>query len=894
VTIAEFRKALGASPISSGASWLKADFHIHEPGSSDYEYKGADAASLLGAAISKNEYRFAVVLKHQEFPNREELRALQKSCPDTTLIPGAEINVFVEALFKKISKDYFFHCIVAVDPDSDGDFGYVLQKAKDEFSYKPGEYPAGFRSNILDLGRFFQKHGAIFIPAHLHQSKKPENSRSIDDLYDDDAFLGFVSDGAFDALEVRDIKTADFFTGVKTTDNGKLIPSEACVASSDAHHHSHIEERARATWIRAEKPSFDELKAALNFRHRVRLDNPKIEHARIVGVHVKGAFIPELWIPLNEGFNALIGSKGSGKTALVECIRFALNTHVPNERRDTVSRHIGHVLGSSGFVECLVSQSDGSELLITRRADSPDRITILDGRGDTRTVTSNDELAFPISILGWHEIEAVADQAEARISLLDRVGNAAEIRAHYEKIRALTEQARDVLPILQRQIKKLQNGLRGMWELQRKRATLQRLEQDELLSLQQQYEWFLGAEQKVSGLQTSINARSGQIPALIASNISLSLSPPPESDRSEVLNAALKEIEAALEASRKVEGTSITNLQSGLNDVSQAAQRAKTVFADSFSKFRDEIYTPRVNALPPEDREILTKQIQILEETKRLPLVEKQCSELLTVVKSHANQIKKYCDNIRGVREAIIEKRKKLVDELNDELPSVSLKFLPNANQNARDAFQKRYGEDGISMINYMTAFGKPNSYENLGEAFSRLSELELEQDKWLVDNALFDAKFVEMFDAIDEDDLEICLNVGRAGFVPIQNLSAGQRCVAVFPLLLRNTRGPLVIDQPEDNLDNRYIADIIGPDLLKQKQHQQFLVTSHNANLVVLTDADLIVHVDSDGAQASFPTAGFLACSSSNVRKSVLDVLDGGEEALTARQRKYGTRIEP
>ena len=74
---------------------------------------------------------------------------------------------------------------------------------------------------------------------------------------------------------------------------------------------------------------------------------------------------------------------------------------------------------------------------------------------------------------------------------------------------------------------------------------------------------------------------------------------------------------------------------------------------------------------------------------------------------------------------------------------------------------------------------------------------------------------------------------------------------------------------------------------------HQQFfLVTSHNANLVVLTDADLIVHVNSDGARASFPSSGFLSCSSSAVRKSVLDVLDGGDAALTARQKKYGANI--
>ncbi len=108
--------------------------------------------------------------------------------------------------------------------------------------------------------------------------------------------------------------------------------------------------------------------------------------------------------------------------------------------------------------------------------------------------------------------------------------------------------------------------------------------------------------------------------------------------------------------------------------------------------------------------------------------------------------------------------------------------------------------------------------------------------------------------------------------------------------MLLRNSKGPLVIDQPEDNLDNRYIADIIAPDLLQRKRGQQYLVTSHNANLVVLTDADLIAHVDADGTRASFPAVGFLSCSKSAVRDAVLNVLDGGDAALSARQRKYGT----
>jgi len=122
------------------------------------------------ALSRKQGFALRVILKHQEFPTKAELTSLQKHCPQTTLIPGAEINVLVDALSKKIGKDYFVHCIVAVDPDAEGEYNFVLQKAKETFSYRSGEYPAGFRSGILDLGKFFGDTGRIY-SSHLHQSK---------------------------------------------------------------------------------------------------------------------------------------------------------------------------------------------------------------------------------------------------------------------------------------------------------------------------------------------------------------------------------------------------------------------------------------------------------------------------------------------------------------------------------------------------------------------------------------------------------------------------------------------------------------------------------------------------------------------------------------------------
>lgn len=889
MSLTQFQHSVTDKGIGPGARWRKADFHVHLPTSSDYEYKDPDAFEKLGKALTDEGYSFAIILKHEEFPTREELASLQRFCPQTTLIPGAEINVLVDTLFKKIGKDYFGHCIVAVDPDQAGEYGYVLRKAQETLSYRKGDYPAGFRSSILDVGRFFRSNGALFFPAHLHQAKTPEQSRSLDDLYTDESFLGFISDGAFDALEVRQKETASFFDGSRTTQEGLKIPAAVCVASSDAHHHDHIPQRNRGTWVRVESRTYAELVAALSFPHRVSLDKPSDAHSRIVGMHVVGSFVPESWIGFNESLNALIGAKGSGKTALLECLRFVLNTKVPADRVENVRRHVSHVLGSSGYVECLVQKEGGERYLVTRRADSPDRIVLTDEAGVTKVVNASEGPLFPVSILGWHEIEAVADQADARISLLDRIGNPREIQTLYEEIKQLVERARDHLPTLQRQIKHLDALLQELWDLRKKRNALARLEKGDLLDLQRQYEWFLQTEQKIEGLRADLDVRKGSVSESTDSHLTVDIGAPPDVAAAGKAIPALADVTGALDSNRDNESKTAATLDASLARVQDVTAAAAAKVTESFAEFREGIYTPKVNALPPEDREILTKQIQVLEETKRLPLVEKQCVDLLAEVTSLSNQLRDLCQQVCSKRDQIVAIREALVAALNAELDSVQLRFLRSANQQARNRFQTKHGADGASFVGYLQGFGKLEAYQNLIALFEYIGSLRIDQGDWNVKEILWDVRFLDLLDVADDDDVEISLQVGKGGLVTIQNLSAGQRCVAVFPLLLRNTRGPLVIDQPEDNLDNRYIADIIAPDLLRRKQRQQFLVTSHNANLVVLTDADFIVHVDSDGATCRFPAAGFFACSSSGVGQSVLDVLDGGAAALAARQRKYG-----
>ena len=169
----------------------------------------------------------------------------------------------------------------------------------------------------------------------------------------------------------------------------------------------------------------------------------------------------------------------------------------------------------------------------------------------------------------------------------------------------------------------------------------------------------------------------------------------------------------------------------------------------------------------------------------------------------------------------------------------------------------------------------------------------ELRVDLMSGDRVLFSrADFGRLIPVLENDDLEIRFAVGKPGerFSPIDQLSAGQRCTAVFPILLKLKDGPLVIDQPEDNLDNRHIARSVAPVLVGDKRIRQIVLTSHNANLVVLSDPECIAIFDAAGGHGGLCVAGFLSHRNSVVTSHVLEILDGGERALQMRTRKYGS----
>lgn len=144
--------------------------------------------------------------------------------------------------------------------------------------------------------------------------------------------------------------------------------------------------------------------------------------------------------------------------------------------------------------------------------------------------------------------------------------------------------------------------------------------------------------------------------------------------------------------------------------------------------------------------------------------------------------------------------------------------------------------------------------------------------------------------------EAQIELNVGREGvdnWKRLEHLSAGQKATAVLLLLLLDTDAPLVIDQPEDDLDNQFIARHVVPIMRAGKKRRQFVFTSHNPNIPVLGDADQIIGLTPTVEEGSDRTKIHdYNCGSidkSSVQQLIKDFLEGGEHAFTTRRAKYG-----
>lgn len=126
----------------------------------------------------------------------------------------------------------------------------------------------------------------------------------------------------------------------------------------------------------------------------------------------------------------------------------------------------------------------------------------------------------------------------------------------------------------------------------------------------------------------------------------------------------------------------------------------------------------------------------------------------------------------------------------------------------------------------------------------------------------------------------------------PVDKLSPGGRSSAMLPLIALSDTAPLIIDQPEDNLDNRMVGNTLSSILAHLKERRQIIVTTHNPNIVVGGDAEQVIVLKALGDRsAELEDTGNI--DEDAVIEAVIKIMEGGKEAFKERERRYGSHLE-
>jgi ATPase subunit of ABC transporter with duplicated ATPase domains len=141
--------------------------------------------------------------------------------------------------------------------------------------------------------------------------------------------------------------------------------------------------------------------------------------------------------------------------------------------------------------------------------------------------------------------------------------------------------------------------------------------------------------------------------------------------------------------------------------------------------------------------------------------------------------------------------------------------------------------------------------------------------------------------EVVDLDDLPRIDLSDNGVYKNSSELSTGQKCTAILPILLFDSANPLLIDQPEDNLDNRYVYECVVDTVRKVKGSRQLIFVTHNPNIPVLGDSEQVIVLHSDGRSGTVQKTGNV----DDCRDEIINLLEGGADAFRLRSKRYDVK---
>ena len=623
----------------------------------------------------------------------------------------------------------------------------------------------------------------------------------------------------------------------------------------------------------------------------------RIDGHRLRSLQIVGGFLDGTTIDLAAGLNCIIGARGTGKTTLLELIRFALDAPPTADADSVTRRRIESLIErnlAGGRVQLTIDTKDGLTYVVNR---SPGEAPIvLSPDGAATEITLRTSGMFQADIYSQNEVESIADRAVSQLVLLDNfepdrmADGGARIRACTARLATNA----NVMAPLQQQIGDLA---------------------DELGALP-------GVEEKLKGY---VAAGGADAPAINEAHAAKSLR---DRERRAVdgLGSYLAEFSEYLASAKghiaQRAGESLTaelldgpngralrelawfftgcssTVDTGLQQACEAIRRTLTLLqrasatltaahAQQEMAFRALIETHQAAQSQARERTCLEKRRNDLLAKRR------QRDELQTRLAQLRAERRTLLAELSDLRTRRFRVRQEVADRINAALaPAIQVSVVESGNPEAyrrllEDTLRGQRIKHGVVAQKLVQAVWPADLVAMVQRrdmrALIEQAELNAEQAERVISALSNSPALFELETAELEDLPRIELKDGAA-YKDSAALSTGQKCTAILPILLLDSDNPLLVDQPEDNLDNGFIYDTVVRSIRDVKRRRQLIFVTHNPNIPVLGDAEQVLVLESDGSTARIVNRGTV----DQCQRDIVTLLEGGEEAFKERKQRY------
>lgn len=631
--------------------------------------------------------------------------------------------------------------------------------------------------------------------------------------------------------------------------------------------------------------------AKVRFPHEVQ----ELTYSRLLGAKWEGGFLDGLEIHFNPGFNAMIGGRGTGKTTIIETLRYAVDEVPKTDRnRDNHDQILRDVFLPGSKISLTVESHEPTpKRYIIERIYPFDPLVRDAETGEKLNLNPKD--VFRAEVFGNKEIYEISKQQDFQVRLLERLSE--------KDLVPLDKEEADLLETLEAEtteIAEMAGELKTRdAELAKLGAAEEKLSRfmdmdipakiDEKRKFEQEGHMFERGGAVLVDVKKMLLELISQTSARLRSVRSEERAPL-NPELLDDYTASLTEFVADFE--RKVQGL-IEDLQLTEGRHSEFHRQWQQLYAEGEERFKESLRSLQERYPGVDVNEYISLEKEVMRLRERKAERDAVASRLSMRRDERRTSLEKL-RQVRAKRFAVLSGR---VDQWNDDLGGkikVELNARGDPERLAAELrkFVKSFTvEESLAVVtDEKFSFTELAHRARNGDRDGVTGMLKLTPDKL---TPTFEEETLCRMEMISiPPEVTIQLNLGtkkEPKYRDVDHLSDGQRCTAILGILLLESPYPLIVDQPEEDLDNAFIVEEIAERFRDQMDKRQFLVATHNANIPVLGDASQILALEADVEHSYLREGRYGYIDSPEIKEVVEKILEGGRRAFEIRKQKYG-----